>query len=217
MAAIDPPAGPGLRRRRSAWAAAKIRSLSIRSWATPSFRRSVSCGTPTLTPAGGSGVLSTTWEIGVAGSPRGPVNTTEWGTGTYTLEAFGTDAAGNASTPVTRVFVVDQVNPTTTIRKSFVKGQVWNPSQWDDPAYESKMMEVYRERDEEKRKAMLREMTREILDKAPYVGLPTPYIYTAWWPWVKNYNGEMRAGAVRPGPIYARIWVDQEMKKQMGS
>ena len=30
-------------------------------------------------------------------------------------------------------------NPTTTIRKSFVYGQVWNPSQYNDPAYEKKM------------------------------------------------------------------------------
>src|SRR5215510_2536507 len=107
-------------------------------------------------------------------------------------------------------------NPTTTIRKSFVKGQVWNPSQWNDPAYAAKMDEVYRTRDEEKRIELIREMTREILDKAPYVWLPTPYMFTAWWPWVKNYGGELRAGAVRPGPIYARIWLDQELKKKMG-
>jgi peptide/nickel transport system substrate-binding protein len=107
-------------------------------------------------------------------------------------------------------------NPTTTIRKSFLQGQVWNPSQWHDPAYEAKMMSAYRERDEGKRQQILRELTVEILDKAPYVWLPTPYIYTAWWPWVKNYNGELRAGAVRPGPIYARLWIDQEMKKSMG-
>ena len=107
-------------------------------------------------------------------------------------------------------------NPTTTIRKSFVKGQVWNPSQWHDPGYEEKMAAVYLERDEGKRQELLKEMTREILDKAPYVWLPTLYMYTAWWPWVKNYGGELRAGAVRPGPIYARIWVDQELKKKMG-
>ena len=64
--------------------------------------------------------------------------------------------------------------------------------------------------------AMLKDMTREILDKAPYIWLPTPYIFTAWWPWVKNYGGELRAGAVRPGPIYARIWIDQDMKKKLG-
>ena len=75
---------------------------------------------------------------------------------------------------------------------------------------------VYLEQDEAKRQAMLKEMTREILDKAPYIWLPTPYVYTAWWPWVKNYDGELRAGAVRPGPIYARIWIDQDLKKKMG-
>jgi peptide/nickel transport system substrate-binding protein len=107
-------------------------------------------------------------------------------------------------------------NPTTTIRKSFIKGQVWNPSQYDDPAYEKKMAAVYAERDEGKRQAMLKEMTREIVDKAPYIWLPTAHVFTAWWPWVKNYQGELRAGAVRPGPIYARVWVDQDLKKKMG-
>ncbi len=70
--------------------------------------------------------------------------------------------------------------------------------------------------DESKRQAALKDMTVEILDKAPYIWLPTPYLYTAWWPWVKNYGGELRVGAVRPGPIYARIWLDQDMKTKMG-
>jgi len=107
-------------------------------------------------------------------------------------------------------------NPTRSLHKSFYTKEVWNPSQWADPAYDAKIDAMYREPDEAKRQAMIKELTREILDKAPYIWLPTPYIYTAWWPWVKGYNGELRAGAVRPGPIYARMWVDQELKKKMG-
>ncbi len=107
-------------------------------------------------------------------------------------------------------------NPTTTIRKSFVTKEVWNPSQYSDPLLDKKVAAMYEERDEAKRQAMVKELTREILEKAPYIWLPTPYIYTAWWPWVKGYNGELRAGAVRPGPIYARMWIDQELKKKMG-
>jgi peptide/nickel transport system substrate-binding protein len=107
-------------------------------------------------------------------------------------------------------------NPLTTLRKNFVPGQVWNPSQYNDPAFTKKMEAVYEERDEPKRQAMVREMTREIIDKAPYIWLPTQYLYRAWWPWVQNYGGEVRAGAVRPWPIYARIWIDQDMKKRMG-
>jgi len=109
-----------------------------------------------------------------------------------------------------------QVNPTTTIRKNFVPGQVWNPSQWNDPKLTARMEAVYKERDESKRVSELRAMTTEMLDKAPYLWLPVRYNFAAWWPWVKGYAGELRAGAERPWPIYARIWIDQDLKKKMG-
>lgn len=107
-------------------------------------------------------------------------------------------------------------NPTRSLHKSFVYGQPWNPSQWNDPKFSARMDQVYLEPDESKRIQMIDEMTTEIVDKAPYVWLPTPYNFTAWWPWVKGYEGELRAGAARPGPIYARMWIDQDLKKKMG-
>ena len=107
-------------------------------------------------------------------------------------------------------------NPTTSISKSFVSGAMWNPAMFTDPKYDAKMNEVVATRDENKRKEMLREMTVEIMDQAPYIWLPTPYVYAAWWPLVKNYGGEMSVGSIRPGPIYARIWIDQELKKKLG-
>jgi peptide/nickel transport system substrate-binding protein len=107
-------------------------------------------------------------------------------------------------------------NPTTALRKTFVTKQTWNPSQYSDPEFDKKMAAVYAEPDERVRQVKVKLMVREILDKAPAIFLPTPFAYTAWWPWVKNYGGELRAGAERPGPIHARVWVDQAMKKQMG-
>lgn len=107
-------------------------------------------------------------------------------------------------------------NPTTALRKSFVKGNVWNPAQFSDPSIDAKMAEVLAEGDERVRQVKVRLMTREILEKAPLIYLPSAYVYTGWWPWVKNYGGELRAGAERPGPIHARMWVDQALKKQMG-
>lgn len=107
-------------------------------------------------------------------------------------------------------------NPTTTIRKNFIKDQTWNVSQWTDATTEKLMDDAFLERDEGKRRMLIRQVTRHTLEQSPYLWLPTPYVYSAWWPWVKNYGGELRAGAVRPGPIYARIWIDQELKKKMG-
>ena len=107
-------------------------------------------------------------------------------------------------------------NPTTSIRKSFITKQVWNPSQYTDPEYDKRMDAVYLERDESKRQLLIKLLTRDIVEKAPYIWLPTPHVFSAWWPWVKNYDGEMAAGAVRNGPIHARVWIDQAMKKKLG-
>jgi peptide/nickel transport system substrate-binding protein len=108
------------------------------------------------------------------------------------------------------------INPTRTLSNSFGTGEPWNVSMLSDSAIDAKFAEMYTIRDEAARQEMVKGLTREILDKAPYIWLPTAYAYTAWWPWVKNYGGELRAAAVRPGPIYARLWIDQDMKKQMG-
>ena len=107
-------------------------------------------------------------------------------------------------------------NPTTSIRKSFVTKQTWNPSQYSDPEFDKRMNDAYQEPEESKRQLLIKLMTRDIVEKAPYIWLPTPVVHTAWWPWVKNYDGELRAGSERPAPIHARMWVDQAMKKKMG-
>jgi len=107
-------------------------------------------------------------------------------------------------------------NPTVALQKSFVTNELWNPSQYTDPAFDAKVDAMLKEPLEAKRQHMLRAMNREILEAAPHIWLPTPYQYTAWWPWVKNYGGELRAGAERPGPIHARVWVDQQLKKELG-
>jgi peptide/nickel transport system substrate-binding protein len=107
-------------------------------------------------------------------------------------------------------------NPTTTLRKNFVSGQYWNASVLKDPDIDSRIQSMYQQRDDFKREVLVKQLTRDMLDKAPYIWLPTPYVYRAWWPWVKNYGGEVRAGSVRPWPIYSRIWVDQAQKKSLG-
>ena len=107
-------------------------------------------------------------------------------------------------------------NPTTSIRKSFVTKQTWNPSQYTDPDLDKRMAETYLERDESKRQLLIKLLTRDIVEKAPYIWLPTAHTYAAWWPWVKNFDGELNVGSARNGPIHARIWVDQAMKKKMG-
>ena len=107
-------------------------------------------------------------------------------------------------------------NPTTSLRVNFGKGQVYNAPMMDDPKLDARVAEANGERDEKKRQQILRELTTYVLDQAPAIWMPAPYRYTAWWPWVKNYGGEMFVGGGRFAPIHARIWIDQDLKKKMG-
>lgn len=118
---------------------------------------------------------------------------------------------------VAYLFNNSEGNPLAVLRKSYVSGQTWNPAFYADEKFDKMFAEASTELDENKRNELLRTMNRYILEDAvPQVWLPTENVYRAWWPWVKNYGGELRVGAMRPGPIYARIWIDEKMKKKMG-
>ena len=106
-------------------------------------------------------------------------------------------------------------NPIATLRK-FGKAHTWNPSLYFDEDYETGLAKLVTTKDIGEQAKIARMLTRKLLADTPYIWLPTQYLYTAWWPWVKNYGGELRAGAVHPGPIYAQIWIDQKLKSELG-
>jgi hypothetical protein len=38
-----------------------------------------------------------------------------------------------------------------------------------------------------------------------------------WWPWLKNYYGERNAtDYTNPWPILAHVWIDEDLKAEMG-
>jgi len=67
--------------------------------------------------------------------------------------------------------------------------------------------------DEAKVAEIHRQMLPYLLEQAYVIALPAPYYYTFWWPWLKNYNGELSLGYYNGGLRYA--WIDQELKNSM--
>ena len=113
--------------------------------------------------------------------------------------------------------VADEGNPFQVLRSRFVTGQTWNAAIHSDKLHDETFHSALSMKDAEQRDALLREMNIRIIgERVPYVWLPTPTMYEAWWPYVKNYWGEHSVGTQDPGPIYARIWIDEDLKRQMG-
>jgi len=107
-------------------------------------------------------------------------------------------------------------NPFSRIRETMLSGQNWNTALWDDSSVDEKWYQARREMDVSERNRLLKELCVYAIDQCPYIMLPTAHYYRYAWPWVRNYYGENRAGAVNPSPIYGRIWLDLEQKAAMG-
>lgn len=62
---------------------------------------------------------------------------------------------------------------------------------------------------------LYREMTKYVVEQAYAIPAVVGSYHTLWWPWLKNYSGEIKIGYDDDvWPTY--IWYDQELKKTMG-
>jgi len=112
----------------------------------------------------------------------------------------------------------DHGGPYSGIRKNFMTVQTWNPHMMSDPYMDKSWSDAVENPKLTEKQSMevMKKLAVYALDQAPCILLPTAYFYSAWWPWVQNFYGEFNVGAQRSAPIYARVWIDQEMKKKMG-
>jgi peptide/nickel transport system substrate-binding protein len=107
-------------------------------------------------------------------------------------------------------------DPFAVLQVIGLPGQYWNPSMFDDPYFTETYENAELESDPAEAKRMLKHLNAYIIEKAPYVIQPVPYIYAFNFPWVKNWFGEISTSTRSPGAIHARVWLDTALKKQMG-
>lgn len=105
--------------------------------------------------------------------------------------------------------------PALLLREMATPGQFWNPTNFNDPNYTAMAMKAVGTADPVAQKPMLRELNVYLIDKCPYVPLPTGYSYSYAHPWVKNWYGEHSTGCYQQGHIYARIWIDRDLREKV--
>lgn len=95
-----------------------------------------------------------------------------------------------------------------------------NSNKWmlDDPVVTQAILDFgkYFFLDDDKAYQVMVEAFDYILKKALFIDFPTPYEYTVWWPWVKNYHGELMLGQTNQLGYARYVWIDQKLRKQMG-
>jgi peptide/nickel transport system substrate-binding protein len=108
------------------------------------------------------------------------------------------------------------VSPVETFQDNFLPGSVFNYANYNNPYLAERFTEATQTVDTAARTAILKELGVIALGDVPYIPIGSPGRLDCWWPWVKNYYGEILGIHRSIGPIMAPIWIDQNLKKKMG-
>jgi peptide/nickel transport system substrate-binding protein len=106
-------------------------------------------------------------------------------------------------------------NPTGSITNLFRSGAWLNYPQWSNAELDKLADQIAAELDPVKQDALVKQAAVIALEGASQIGLyllPQAYY---WWPWVKNYYGEISIDDGTLGGLVPYIWIDQNKKKSM--
>jgi len=108
------------------------------------------------------------------------------------------------------------LNPLSDMESWVRPGANLNIANYDDPYLMEAMDAALRCTEIADWEAIFHDMNLYMLEKAPCISLPRPYLEMFWWPWLKGYYGEVDATYFGTGLVGARIWYDEDLKKELG-
>jgi peptide/nickel transport system substrate-binding protein len=79
-----------------------------------------------------------------------------------------------------------------------------------------KMLTLFNSGDDARADKANRDFMPYLLSHVWVIPTPVQKVVTYWWPWVKNYHGELSVGIINEYAENMYIWIDQDLKKQMG-
>ena len=92
----------------------------------------------------------------------------------------------------------------------------WNTSAVNDPDYEAMFEAAGAATTIEEQQRLVKAMDMYAVERHWAVWSLMNPVFDAIWPWVKGYNGEFGLGYLSKNQIFGRLWIDQELKKEMG-
>jgi peptide/nickel transport system substrate-binding protein len=91
-----------------------------------------------------------------------------------------------------------------------------NHSAWNSPEYDAIVEQLATELDPAKQLPLMEKAQLLMLRAIPVVPLHPLVEGHFWWPWLKNYDGEVTVTDGSPHSLVQWIWIDANLKKTMG-
>ncbi len=101
------------------------------------------------------------------------------------------------------------------VRFGSTKGYI-NFSGYSNAEYDAIVGKLATELDPAKQLPLMKEAQLKLLRDVAHIGYYPIVDGHFWWPWLKNYHGEVTVTDGSPHSLAGYIWIDQNLKKSMG-
>ncbi len=102
------------------------------------------------------------------------------------------------------------------VGRRFLSTTVYNTAAVNDPDYEALFEAAAAATTIKEQQRLVIAMDMYAIEKHWTVWGPIAPSFEATQPWLKGYNGEFRLGFTVKNWLFARLWIDQDLKKEMG-
>lgn len=85
----------------------------------------------------------------------------------------------------------------------------------NDAGHNERMDRIMAMTDSVPREAALKQEAVGMIGAASNIAIGEEPVLTVWWPWVRNYFGEVEAGYHNLNPMFSTLWIDQQMKEDL--
>jgi len=114
------------------------------------------------------------------------------------------------------ILVGRQIVPSSIVMGQGLYGNIENYSEWEDEQFTTWYGQAFSERDPDKALAIKKDMILRYLDAAAEIPTARIYNLTYAWPWINNYYGAVSGGYHHVMPMVNVMWIDQDLKAEMG-
>ena len=92
----------------------------------------------------------------------------------------------------------------------------WNPNNNDDPVFDEIYEKALAATTVEEQQEWARQANLRIAEQLWMIRGPVAPLFGATQPWIKGYNGEGDVGGMQRSTVLMYLWVDQDMKRELG-
>ncbi len=107
-------------------------------------------------------------------------------------------------------------NPLDSLLRRGETKDFFNFPSWSNERYDDLIHQAYASTDTAEQMKLAKEAAIIIINEAPYIPIRVASQGHFGWPWIKNYYGETNSQDMDIAGIMARVWLDEDLKKEMG-